>query len=96
MHKKDPLNLASYSERELKEFLPPKEINTEFGVPLKTLEYMRECSRDEGMLRGPQFLKDENIILYQRKSVVVWLQNKMFSTSESQETQQTKKRTSSK
>jgi len=96
VHKKDPLNLASYSERELKEFLPPKEINTEFGVPLKTLEYMRECSRDEGMLRGPQFLKDENIILYQRKSVVVWLQKKMFWSSESQETPETQKKTNSK
>ena len=53
--------------------LKPTDIEAEYGIKKRALAYMRECSRDEGRLRGPMFLKDENIILYQRKSVVEWL-----------------------
>ena len=55
--------------------IPPKQVSAEFGVPTKTLEYMRDCSIDEGKLRGPLFFKDENIILYPRRNVIVWLKN---------------------
>ena len=66
--------LDQYSVKELKEMIPPQKVAREFGLNTDTLAYMRECSRDEGRLRGPLFIKDDNIILYQRKSVVVWLQ----------------------
>ena len=52
---------------------------------------MRDCSIDEGKLRGPLFFKDENIILYPRRNVIVWLKTTMFSSSETQETPQTQK-----
>jgi hypothetical protein len=88
---KDHLDLDNYSESLLKEMIPPKQVSAEFGVPTKTLEYMRDCSIDEGKLRGPLFFKDENIILYPRRNVIVWLKTTMFSPSETQETQQSQK-----
>ena len=89
---KDQLDIKNYSERELREMLPPKQVQAEFGVPIKTLEYMRECSIDEGNLRGPLFFKDENIILYARKSVITWCKKAMFSPTETQESQETQKK----
>ena len=86
--------IEDYSSKELKELFPPQKVAREFGLNSDTLAYMRECSRDEGRLRGPMFLKDENIILYQRKSVVIWLHKSMFSPTESAksaETNQTNK-----
>ena len=41
---KDHLDLDNYSESLLKEMLPPKQVQAEFGVPIKTLEYMRESA----------------------------------------------------
>ena len=63
--------------------MPPQKVAREFGINSDTLAYMRDCSIDEGKLRGPMFLKDDNIILYQRKSVIIWLNQSMFSSSES-------------
>ena len=77
--------LSSYSEKQLKELMPPQKVAREFGLNTDTLAYMRECSRDEGKIRGPMFLKDDNIILYQRRSVVVWLNKSLFSSAESAE-----------
>ena len=80
------LKFEDYTPNQLKQRLRPEEIEREFGLDKGTLAYMRECSRDTGKLRGPMFLKDENIILYQRKSVVIWLNKTMFSEAESTET----------
>ena len=52
---------------------------------------MRSCSKDEGKLRGPMFLKDGLIILYQRASVVKWLKQTMFQEAETDETTKTNK-----
>ena len=81
-----PKKLENYSEKELKEMIPPQKVSREFGLNSDTLAYMRTCSIDEGKLRGPLFFKDDHIILYQRKSVVIWLNNTMFSDAESTET----------
>ena len=81
--------IKDYSPQQLKAFLRPKEVETEFGLDKDMLENMRSCSRDEGKLRGPMFLKDANIVLYQRKSVIVWLNQSMFQEAKTQETQET-------
>ncbi len=78
-----------YTDQQLREFLKPQAVQKEFGVDKDTLAYLRECSRDEGKLRGPMFLKDANIVLYQRKSVIVWLNQSMFQEAKTQETQET-------
>ena len=78
-----------YTYQQLREFLKPQAVQKEFGVDKDTLAYLRECSRDEGKLRGPMFLKDANIVLYQRKSVIVWLNQSMFQEAKTQETQET-------
>ena len=78
--------LEDYSEKQLKEMMPPQKVAREFGLNSDTLAYMRTCSKDEGTLRGPLFFKDDNIILYQRKSVVIWLNKTVFSEAESTET----------
>ena len=88
--------LEDYSPRELKELLPPQKVAREFGLNSDTLSYMRECSRDDGKLRGPMFLKDENIILYQRRHVVIWLQKTMFSPTETEQSTESAKRGKSK
>ena len=79
-----------YTDQQLREFLKPQAVQKEFGVDKDTLAYLRECSRDEGKLRGPMFLKDANIVLYQRKSVIVWLNQSMFQEAKTQETQETR------
>ena len=78
-----------YTDQQLREFLKPQAVQKEFGVDKDTLAYLRECSRDEGKLRGPMFLKAANIVLYQRKSVIVWLNQSMFQEAKTQETQET-------
>ena len=78
-----------YTDQQLREFLKPQAVQKEFGLDKDTLAYLRECSRDEGKLRGPMFLKDANIVLYQRKSVIVWLNQSMFQEAKTQETQET-------
>ena len=78
-----------YTDQQLREFLKPQAVQKEFGVDKDTLAYLRECSRDEGKLRGPMFLKDANIVLYHRKSVIVWLNQSMFQEAKTQETQET-------
>ena len=80
-----------YTDQQLKEFLKPQQVQKEFGIDKDTLGYMRECSRDEGKLRGPMFLKDELIVLYQRKSVVKWIKQTMFQPAETDKTDETLK-----
>ena len=60
------------------------------------LENFRSITRDTGELRGPLFIKDEGVILYQRNSIIVWIKSKMFSPAETAETAETKKSTRSK
>ena len=83
------LKFEDYTPNQLKQRLRPEEIERVFGLDKGTLAYMRECSRDTGKLRGPMFLKDENIILYQRKAVITWINHTSFSPSETQETPKT-------
>ena len=80
-----------YTPQQMKAFLRPAEVQKEFGLDKGQLEYMRTCSRDEGKLRGPMFLKDDLIILYQRASVVKWLKQTMFQEAETDETTKSKK-----
>ena len=83
--------LKDYTPQQLKAFLRPAQVQTEFGLDKGQLEYMRSCSKDEGRLRGPMFLKDDLIILYQRASVVKWLKQTMFQEAETDETAKTSK-----
>ena len=83
------LDFSDYTPQQLKKFLTPVEVQNEFGVDKDKLAYMRECSRDEGKLRGPMYLQDELIVLYQRKSVIVWINNKLFSSTQTKQTQET-------
>jgi len=48
-----------YTPQQMKAFLRPAQVQKEFGLDKGQLEYMRTCSRDEGKLRGPMFLKDD-------------------------------------
>ena len=84
--------IKDYSHQQLKAFLRPKDVETEFGLDKDMLENMRSCSKDEGKLRGPMFLKDGNCILYQRASVINWLKQTMFQEAETDETAETPKR----
>ena len=85
------MKLDDYTPQQLKQRIRPDQVQQEFGIDKDTLSYMRECSRDTGNLRGPMFLKDANIILYQRKAVITWINNTTFSPTETQQTQQTLK-----
>ena len=78
-----------YTPEQLKAFLKPKDVQKEFGIDKDTLAYMRECSVDEGKLRGPMFLKDELIVLYQRNSIVKWIKQTMFQPAKTDETDET-------
>ena len=78
-----------YTVSQLKAFLRPAQVQTEFGLDKGNLEYLRGCSIDEGKLRGPMFLKDGLCILYQRASVVKWLKQTMFQAAETDETAET-------
>ena len=80
--------LDTYTPDQLKKFLTPKQIQREFGIDKDKLAYMRDCSRDTGSLRGPMFLKDGNIVLYQRKNVITWLKKSTFLSTETPETPQ--------
>ena len=83
--------IKSYTPQQLKGFLRPAEVETEFGLDKGMLENFRSCSIDEGKLRGPMFLKDGLCILYQRASVVKWLKQTMFQEAETDETAKTSK-----
>ena len=54
--------LKKYLPHQLIQFLTPKAVYKEFGIPTETLSHLRECSKDYGVLRGPRFLKDGNPI----------------------------------
>ncbi len=84
--------LKNYLPHQLIQFLTPKAVCKEFGIPTETLSHLRECSKDYGVLRGPRFLKDGNIILYRRDAVIKYIEQNMFP-EESQESQETKKPT---
>ena len=83
--------IKDYNPQQLKAFLRPKEVQQEFGLDKDMLGEMRTCSRDEGKLRGPMFLKDGLVILYQRQSVINWLKQTMFQEAETDETPKTTK-----
>lgn len=83
--------LKDYTDQELRKFMKPAEVEREFGLDRDMLENFRSITKDTGTLRGPVFLKDENVILYQRKSVVIWIKAKMFSSAELAETSETSK-----
>ena len=83
--------IKDYTPQQLKAFLRPAQVQTEFGIEKSTLENMRTCSIDDGKLRGPMFLKDNLIILYQRQSVIYWLKKTMFHEAETDETGKTAK-----
>ena len=54
--------IKDYTPQQLKGFIRPAIVETEFGLDKGMLEHLRTCSRDEGKLRGPMFLKDGNCI----------------------------------
>ena len=83
--------IKEYTPQQLKAFLRPKEVQQEFGLDKDMLGEMRSCSKDEGKLRGPMFLKDGLCILYQRASVINWLKQTMFQDAETDETTKTSK-----
>ena len=58
------------------EFLKPVEVQHEFGLKVRMLSYFRECSMDEGKLRGPNFLKDGEVVLYKREWIVNYIAEK--------------------
>ena len=78
--------IKSYTDQQLKAFLSPVKVQAEFGLDKGMLENFRSCSIDEGRLRGPMFLKDGLVILYQRASVINWLKQTMFQEAETDET----------
>ena len=82
------LDIKDYTPQQLKKFLTPIDVQKEFGIDKDKLKYLRECSRDEGKLRGPQYLQDGLMIMYQRKSVIIWINKSMFQASETSETRE--------
>lgn len=85
-----------YTPDQLRKFLKPADVEREFGLDKEMLENFRSITRDTGELRGPLFIKDEGVILYQRNSIIIWIKSKMFSSAETAETAETKKSTRSK
>ena len=71
------------------EFLKPVEVQHEFGLKVRMLSYFRECSMDEGVLRGPNFLKDGEVVLYKREWIENYIAEKQpFCISTSKQTEQ--------
>lgn len=71
------------------EFLKPVEVQHEFGLKVRMLSYFRECSMDEGKLRGPNFLKDGEVVLYKREWIENYIAEKQpFCISTSKQTEQ--------
>ena len=81
--------IRDYNPQQLKAFLRPKDVQQEFGLDKDMLENFRSISIDEGKLRGPMFLKDGLVILYQRQSIINWLEKTMFQQAETEETTET-------
>jgi len=84
--------IKDYTPQQLKGFIRPAIVETEFGLDKGMLEHLRTCSRDEGKLRGPMFLKDGNCILYQRASNINWQKQTIYQEAETDETAETPKR----
>ena len=84
------LKLEDYLPHQLKQMLTPGQVEKEFGLSKSTLKYWRECSKDTGVLVGPQFFNDGNVNLYQRKIIILYVNSKMFSGSETSETRETR------
>lgn len=84
------LKLEDYLPHQLRAMLTPAQVEKEFGLGKSTLKYWRECSKDTGSLVGPQFFNDGNVNLYQRKIVILYVNSKMFSGSETSETRETR------
>ena len=71
------------------EFLKPVEVQHEFGLKVRMLSYFRECSMDEGKLRGPNFLKDGEVVLYKREWIENYISEKQpFCITTSKQTEQ--------
>ena len=71
------------------EFLKPVEVQHEFGLKVRMLSYFIECSMDEGNLRGPNFLKDGEVVLYKREWIENYIAEKQqFCISTSKQTKQ--------
>ena len=83
------LELKDYLPNQLRAMLTPAQVEKEFGISKATLKYWREITKDSGFLRGPQFFNDGNVNLYQRKIVILYVNSKMFSGSETSETRET-------
>jgi len=83
------LKLEDYLPHQLRQMLTPGQVEKEFGLSKATLKYWRECSKDTGVLVGPQFFNDGNVNLYQRKIIILYVNSKMFSGSETSETRET-------
>lgn len=80
------LIFKDYTSDQLRKFLRPSDVAKEFGLDKDMLENFRSITNDTGTLRGPLFVKDEGVILYQRNSIITWLKSKMFSPTETTET----------
>tara|TARA_Y100000004_G_C8896348_1_gene404314 strand:- start:135 stop:440 length:306 start_codon:yes stop_codon:yes gene_type:complete len=87
------LKLEDYLPHQLRQMLTPKEVEKEFGLAIATLKYWRECSKDTGKLVGPLFFNDGNVNLYQRKIIILYINSKMFSGSETSESRETRETT---
>jgi len=85
----DFIDINKYLPHQLKAQLNPGQVEKEFGLPKATLKYWRECSKDTGSLVGPLFFNDGNVNLYQRKIVIEYVNDKMFSSSKTRETRET-------
>ena len=73
------------------EFLKPVEVQHEFGFKVRMLSYFRECSMDEGKLRGPNFLKDGEVVLYKREWIENYIHEKQpFCIVDTNQTKQSK------
>jgi hypothetical protein len=83
-------NLEDYLPHQLKAMLTPAQVEKEFGLSKATLKYWRECTKDTGILHGPAFFNDGNVNLYQRKTIILYVNSKMFSGSETSETSKTR------
>ena len=77
------IDLTKYKPDQLMERLTPKKAAKDFGLSLNTLQYWRDCTKDTGTLHGPAFFKYENVIFYQVKVLIDFINS---NTHESQET----------
>ena len=72
------IKLHKYTVSQLKEKLRPKQVCQEFGFPMETQANWRAATRDTGVLHGPPFFQDGDVVFLIREDVIKYEQEHSF------------------